>query len=110
MKRIGIAALLAVAVSLLLAVAASGALPKKKATYVGEIKSSPFAMRVTLVVSATGKGLTFTYLCGTGRARPPSAASRSTRPGGSSSHRIRPAARTGSWQAGSRPPQPRSSP
>ena len=68
MKRTGIAVLIALAVSLLLSVAASGALPKKKATYVGEIKSTPFAMRVTLVVSATGKGLTFTYLCGTGRA------------------------------------------
>src|SRR5262245_49683109 len=48
--------------------AALAALPKKGATYTGDIKSSPFAMHVDMTVNATGKKLShFTYLCGTGR-------------------------------------------
>jgi hypothetical protein len=51
------------------AVGASAALPKKGATYAGDIKSSPFVMHIDMTVSATGKKLShFTYLCGTGRA------------------------------------------
>ena len=48
-------------------VAAYGAAPKKGGVYVGDIKSSPFNMHVSLGVTATGKGARFTYLCGTGR-------------------------------------------
>jgi len=49
--------------------AALAALPKKGATYTGDIKSSPFPMHVDMTVNATGKKLShFTYLCGTGRA------------------------------------------
>jgi hypothetical protein len=48
--------------------AAWAALPKKGATYTGDIKSSPFPMHVDLSVNASGKKLShFTYLCGTGR-------------------------------------------
>jgi hypothetical protein len=57
-----------VAVGLLLATAATAALPQKGATLVGVIKSSPFAMTVNIGVSAKGTLSHFTYLCGTGRA------------------------------------------
>ena len=48
--------------------AAFGVLPKKNGVYVGDIKSSPFSMHVSLAVGSTGKTARFTYLCGTGRA------------------------------------------
>ena len=55
--------------ALTLAASASAGLPKKGGTYVGDIKSSPFAMHVDIKVSPAGtKLLHFTYLCGTGRA------------------------------------------
>jgi hypothetical protein len=44
-------------------------LPKKGAIYVGDIKSVPFAMHVSLTVTAKGTTANFTYLCGTGRPR-----------------------------------------
>jgi len=47
---------------------ASAVLPKKNGVYVGEIKSSPFAMRVSLGVTKTGTAARVTYHCGTGRA------------------------------------------
>ena len=59
----------AAAAVLAMAATAWGALPKKGATYVGDIKSSPYEMHVDMAVNATGKKLAhFTYLCGTGRA------------------------------------------
>ncbi len=42
--------------------------PKKGGVYKGVITSSPFQLTVRITVSSTGKKLTFTYLCGTGRA------------------------------------------
>jgi hypothetical protein len=49
--------------------AAFAVLPKKGGTYVGDIKSAPFAMHINVRVSPTGTTLQhFTYLCGTGRA------------------------------------------
>ena len=62
-------ALLALAAALMLgsAVAASGALPKKGGVYKGVIKSSPFQLGIVITVAPTGKKMTFTYLCGTGR-------------------------------------------
>jgi hypothetical protein len=57
-----------VATVVVFAGAALAALPKKGATYTGDIKSSPFAMHVDMTVHPTGKKLShFTYLCGTGR-------------------------------------------
>jgi hypothetical protein len=54
--------------TLLAAAGALAALPKKGATYTGDIKSSPFPMHIDMTVSANGKKLShFTYLCGTGR-------------------------------------------
>ena len=67
MKRLGKVMLIGVAALLVVVASASGAVPKKSGTYVGDIKSSPFNMHVTLVVAASGKGASFTYLCGTGR-------------------------------------------
>ena len=67
MKRPGKAVLVAAALALILVAGANAVAPKKSGTYVGDIKSSPFNMHVTLVVAASGKGATFTYLCGTGR-------------------------------------------
>ena len=56
------------AATVLFAGTALAALPKKGATYTGDIKSSPFAMHIDMTVNATGKKLShFTYLCGTGR-------------------------------------------
>ena len=52
----------------LAAPAAFGVMPKKNGVYVGDIKSSPFSMHVSLAVGSTGKTARFTYLCGTGRA------------------------------------------
>jgi hypothetical protein len=51
---------------LALASAASAAVPRK-GTYVGDIKSSPFTMHVSMVVASPTKASAFTYLCGTGR-------------------------------------------
>ena len=47
--------------------AASAALPKKGGVYKGTIKSTPFELGIVMTVAATGKKMTFTYLCGTGR-------------------------------------------
>jgi hypothetical protein len=49
------------------ALPAFGALPKKGGVYKGTIASSPFQMGIVMTVAATGKTMTFTYLCGTGR-------------------------------------------
>jgi hypothetical protein len=49
------------------AVAAFGALPKKGGVYKGTIKSTPFQLGIVMSVAPTGKKMTFTYLCGTGR-------------------------------------------
>ena len=54
--------------TLVTAIGAAAAPPKKSATYVGDIKSSPFTMHVDLKVNPAGNTLQhFTYLCGTGR-------------------------------------------
>jgi len=67
MKRAVVATAL-MATTVLFAGAALAALPKKGATYTGDIKSSPFVMHIDMTVNATGKKLShFTYLCGTGR-------------------------------------------
>jgi hypothetical protein len=68
MKRLLLAGPFAVAMAAMLAVSASAVLPKKNGVYVGDIKSSPFGMHVSLAVGSTGKTARFTYLCGTGRA------------------------------------------
>lgn len=69
MKRKLIAATVAVvAATLVIAALALGASPQKGREYTGLIKSSPFAMRVLVSVSATGTKFRFTYWCGTGRA------------------------------------------
>jgi hypothetical protein len=68
MKRMLLAGSLLVAVLALAAPAAFGVLPKKNGVYVGDIKSSPFPMHVSLAIGSTGKTARFTYLCGTGRA------------------------------------------
>lgn len=49
------------------AAAALAVQPKKGGVYVGDIKSSPFGMHVSLAVTSSGKTARFTYLCGTGR-------------------------------------------
>ena len=43
------------------------AVPKKGGVYKGTIKSSPFTLGIVMSVASTGKKMTFTYLCGTGR-------------------------------------------
>lgn len=48
-------------------VGAQAATPQKGATLTGTIKSSPFAMTVTINVSQSGTISGLTYLCGTGR-------------------------------------------
>ncbi len=54
--------------TLVTAIGAPAAPPKKNATFVGDIKSSPFTMHVDLKVNPAGSTLQhFTYLCGTGR-------------------------------------------
>jgi hypothetical protein len=67
MKRGFVTAAAGPAVFLAFAAAAYGVQPKKGATYVGDIKSSPFAMHISMAVRPDGKAQ-FTYLCGTGRA------------------------------------------
>ena len=67
MRRMTAAIAGTVMTALMIAALAFAAVPKKGGTYVGDIKSSPFSMHVTLVVAASGKGASFTYLCGTGR-------------------------------------------
>lgn len=68
MKR-SLAVMATVGTVLILAAGVGAALPKKGATYAGDIKSSPFTMHIDMTVNATGKKLShFTYLCGTGRA------------------------------------------
>jgi hypothetical protein len=56
-----------VALFLIFTVTAFGALPRKGATLIGVIKSSPFAMSINISVSQKGTLAHFTYLCGTGR-------------------------------------------
>ena len=56
------------AISLTTTSAALAVQPKKGGVYVGDIKSSPFGMHVSLAVTTGGKTARFTYLCGTGRA------------------------------------------
>ena len=41
--------------------------PQPGKVYIGDIKSSPFTMHVSVTVAKNGKSATFTYLCGTGR-------------------------------------------
>ncbi len=67
MRRVSIAGAVGVAALLAFVAVASGATPKKGGVYVGDIKSSPFEMHVSVGVSASGKGARITYLCGTGR-------------------------------------------
>ena len=50
------------------AASAAGVKPQAGATLTGTIKSSPFAMTVTINVSQSGTISSLTYLCGTGRA------------------------------------------
>jgi hypothetical protein len=67
MKRLG-STVFVVALLLVVTTVATAAQPKKGATFVGDIKSSPFTMHIDMTVNATGKKLAhFTYLCGTGR-------------------------------------------
>jgi hypothetical protein len=57
-----------VAAALALAAAALAGHPKKGATYVGDIKATPFTMHIDMRVNPAGTKLQhFTYLCGTGR-------------------------------------------
>ena len=58
----------AAVIALVCAATVLAALPKKGANYVGEVKASPFNMRVLVGVSVTGKKVRFSYWCGTGRA------------------------------------------
>ena len=51
----------------LLAPAVAGAAVPQKGTYIGDIKSSPFTMHISMVVASPTKASAFTYLCGTGR-------------------------------------------
>lgn len=67
MQRTVMAAATAAVLVLTLAAAAQGVLPKKNGTYVGDIKSMPFTMHVSIGVTADGKAARVTYLCGTGR-------------------------------------------
>jgi hypothetical protein len=66
--RACVAATVVVLFLIFTATAAVGALPRKGATLVGVIKSSPFAMSINIGVSPKGRLSHFTYLCGTGRA------------------------------------------
>jgi hypothetical protein len=68
MKRMLLASTAALAMVCTVASAASGVLPKKSGVYVGEIKSSPFPMRVSIGVTPAGTAARVTYHCGTGRA------------------------------------------
>src|SRR5690242_6318449 len=61
-------AVLALVGALAVVGAAVAALPQKSATYVGDIKASPFTMLIDMRVDPAGTKLEhFTYLCGTGR-------------------------------------------
>ena len=62
-----VSVLVAVLVLGLFAPLAFGALPKKGGVYKGTIPSHPFALGIVMSVASTGKKMTFTYLCGTGR-------------------------------------------
>jgi hypothetical protein len=53
--------------ALVCAAAALAVAPKAGSVLIGDIKSSPFSMHVSVTVSKSGKTATFTYLCGTGR-------------------------------------------
>jgi hypothetical protein len=69
MKRLSVLAVVVLALLVALVSGALAALPKKGATYVGDIKASPFTLHVDIKVNPTGTKLShFTYLCGTGRA------------------------------------------
>ena len=68
MKRASLAVLVGTVVVLTWTAAALAVQPKKGGVYVGDIKSTPFEMHVSLAVTANGKSARFTYLCGTGRA------------------------------------------
>jgi hypothetical protein len=69
MKRLSVLAVVVLAMLVALVTGALAALPKKGATYVGDIKASPFTLHVDIKVNPTGTKLShFTYLCGTGRA------------------------------------------
>ena len=63
-----VGAAFAAVMALVCAATVLAALPKKGANYVGEVKASPFNMRVLVGVSVTGKKVRFSYWCGTGRA------------------------------------------
>ena len=67
MQRTVVAAAAAVCLVLAVTSVAAGALPKKNGVYVGEIKSSPFTMKVVLGVTPAGTAARVTYHCGTGR-------------------------------------------
>jgi hypothetical protein len=58
---------LVAAICLVGAAEVQAAVPKKGATLIGTIKSSPFAMTVNIGVSPKGTISHLTYLCGTGR-------------------------------------------
>jgi hypothetical protein len=67
MKRV--AAAFTLSVLFVVVSSAFAASPKKGGTYVGDIKASPFTLRINIGVNAAGTKLAhFTYLCGTGRA------------------------------------------
>ena len=65
--RVWVAVNVVVALCLVITITAFGALPKKGATLIGVIKSSPFEMRINIGVTPKGTLAHFTYLCGTGR-------------------------------------------
>jgi hypothetical protein len=68
MQRALIAGAVVTAAFLVSAAAALAVQPKKGGVYVGDIRSTPFEMHVSLQVTSTRKTARFTYLCGTGRA------------------------------------------
>jgi hypothetical protein len=69
MKRLSVLTVVVLAMLVALVTGALAAPPKKSATYVGDIKASPFTLHVDIKVNPTGTKLShFTYLCGTGRA------------------------------------------
>jgi len=69
MKRLSVLTVVVLAMLVALVTGALAAPPKKSATYVGDIKASPFTLHVDIKVTPTGTKLShFTYLCGTGRA------------------------------------------
>lgn len=69
MKQLSAVVILVLAMLVVLTAGALASAPKKGATYVGDIKASPFTMHVDIKVNPSGTKLShFTYLCGTGRA------------------------------------------